>query len=205
MLVLSPRMGKLTQRIGPRIPMTSVRLVVAGGVFLLVRADPGHSYASGVLPGVVVFGLGLAITVGPLTGTVLAAVDQRHVGAASGVNNAASRVAGLVTVAVLPEVTHMGASLTRTSVSAGYHGAMVISAVIAAVGGAIAFVTIRSAVDVTPTALPALHTLPRPRAGPTPPTQGRPDRSVAPRQEDDPARRGSPRGRRGARRSGRAG
>ena len=126
MLALSPRMGQLSQRIGPRVPMTLGPLVVAGGVLLLVRAVPGHSYPSGVLPGVVVFGLGLAITVGPLTGTVLAAVDQRHVGAASGVNNAASRVAGLVTVALLPEVTHMGSSLTRASVSAGYHGAMVI-------------------------------------------------------------------------------
>ncbi|MGH8996142.1 MAG: MFS transporter [Acidimicrobiales bacterium] len=157
MLALSPRMGQLAQRIGPRLPMTLGPLVVAGGTLLLVRAVPGHSYASGVLPGVVVFGLGLAITVGPLTGTVLAAVDQRHVGAASGVNNAASRVAGLITVAVLPEVTHMGAGLTRASVSAGYHGAMVISGVIAAVGGAIAFVTIRSAVGVMPTAQPALQ------------------------------------------------
>lgn len=157
MLLLSPRMGALTQRIGPRGPMTLGPLVVAAGTFLLVRAIPGASYASGVLPGVVVFGLGLVITVGPLTGTVLAAVDERHVGAASGVNNAASRVAGLVAVALLPEVTHMGRSLTKASVSAGYHEAMVISAVIAAVGGAVAFVTIRSSVEVAPTVPSALQ------------------------------------------------
>jgi len=157
MLFLSPRMGKLTQRIGPRIPMTIGPLVVGAGALLLVRATPGASYVSGVLPGVFVFGLGLSITVGPLTGTVLASVDQRHVGAASGVNNAVSRVAGLVTVALLPEVTHMGTSLTRRSVSAGYHEAMVLSAIIAAVGGLIAFLTVRSAVDVLPTVQSALQ------------------------------------------------
>jgi len=157
MLVLSPRMGQLTQRIGPRVPMTVGPLVVGVGALLLVRAIPGSSYASGVLPGVIVFGLGLAITVGPLTGTVLAAVDQRHVGAASGVNNAVARAAGLVAVALLPEVTHMGTSLTRRSVSAGYHEAMVLSAIIAAVGGLIAFVTVRSAVGVLPTVPSALQ------------------------------------------------
>jgi MFS family permease len=151
MLVLSPRMGQLTQRIGPRIPMTLGPLVVALGTLLLVRATPGHSYLSGVFPGVVVFGLGLAITVGPLTGTVLAAVDPRHVGAASGVNNSVSRVAGLLAVALLPEVTHMGAALDRTSVAAGFHEAMVISALAAAVGAVIAFLTIRSSVEVLPT------------------------------------------------------
>jgi fucose permease len=157
MLVLSPRMGQLSQRIGPRIPMTVGPLIVAMGTFLLVRATPGHSYIDGVLPGVFVFGLGLAITVGPLTGTVLASVDQRHVGIASGVNNAASRVAGLVTVALLPEITHMGAGLTRRGVSAGFHEAMVVSAVIAAIGGLIAFVTIHSTVAVVPTIQSALQ------------------------------------------------
>jgi EmrB/QacA subfamily drug resistance transporter len=156
MLVLSPRIGALTQRIGPRIPMTAGPLIVGAGALLLVRATPGSSYPSGVLPGVLVFGFGLAITVGPLTGTVLAAVDQRHVGVASGVNNAASRVAGLITVAVLPAVTHMGRGLTHASVLAGYHEAVVISAVIAAGGGAISFFTIRTAVPVLPTVQSAL-------------------------------------------------
>jgi Na+/melibiose symporter-like transporter len=157
MLVLSPRMGQLTGRIGPRIPMTLGPLVVALGTLLLVRATPGNSYVAGVFPGVFVFGLGLAITVGPLTGTVLAAVEERHVGAASGVNNSASRIAGLVSVALLPEVTHMGRGLTKMSVSAGYHEAMVISAVIAAVGGLIGWLTIRSSVEVQPTVQSALQ------------------------------------------------
>lgn len=157
MLVLSPRMSQLSQTIGPRIPMTLGPLVVAAGTLLLVRATPGHSYVDGVFPGVFVFGLGLAITVGPLTGTVLASVDQRHVGVASGVNNSASRVAGLITVALLPEITHMGSRLTARGVSGGYREAMVVSAAIAAVGGAIAFLTIHSAVEVAPTIQAALQ------------------------------------------------
>jgi EmrB/QacA subfamily drug resistance transporter len=157
MLVLSPRMGQLTQRIGPRIPMTVGPLVVAAGTLLLVRATPGHTYIDGVFPGVFVFGIGLAITVGPLTGTVLASVDQRHVGVASGVNNAAARVAGLITVALLPEITHMGKGLTHASVSAGYHEAMVVSAAIAAVGGLIALLTIHSSVEIVSTIQPALQ------------------------------------------------
>ena len=157
MLVLSPRMGQLSQAIGPRIPMTLGPLVVAAGTLLLVRPTPGHSYVDGVFPGVVVFGLGLAITVGPLTGTVLASVDQRHVGVASGVNNSASRVAGLITVALLPVITHMGVGLTARGISGGYREAMVVSAAMAAVGGAIAFFTIHSALEVAPTIQSALQ------------------------------------------------
>jgi len=157
MLVLSPRAGQLTQRIGPRIPMTLGPLVVAAGTLLLARATPGHSYVDGVLPGVVLFGLGLSLTVGPLTGTVLAAVDQRHVGVASGVNNAASRGAGLVVVALLPAATGMGRALTRASVSGGYREAMVVCAAMAAAGGLVALATIRSAVGVAPTVPSALH------------------------------------------------
>lgn len=155
MLVLSPRMGQLSQRIGPRLPMTVGPLVVAAGTLLLALATPGHSYVRGVLPGVVTFGLGLSITVGPLTGTVLAAVEERHVGVASGVNNAVSRVAGLIAVAVLPVVTHMGSRLDRGGVAHGYREAMVLSAVVAAAGGIVAAATIRSAVGVAPTLHPA--------------------------------------------------
>jgi EmrB/QacA subfamily drug resistance transporter len=157
MVLLSGPMSQLAQRIGPRLPMTVGPLGVAAGTFLLVRATPGSSYLAGVLPGVVVFGLGLAVTVGPLTGTVLAAVDQRHAGAASGVNNSVARVAGLVMVAVLPVVTHMGTGLTRASIAAGYHEAVVVSAVLAAAGALVAFLTVRAAAPVRPTVASALH------------------------------------------------
>ena len=70
----------------------------------MTRIDPGDSYLSGVLPAVIVFGLGLTLVVAPVTATVLAAADERHSGIASGVNNAVARVAGLLAVAVLPVV-----------------------------------------------------------------------------------------------------
>ncbi|HUF84957.1 MAG TPA: DHA2 family efflux MFS transporter permease subunit, partial [Acidimicrobiia bacterium] len=94
MLLLSARAGRIAQQIGPRLPMTIGPLVVAAGFLLLSGLGPGDSYATGVFPGVTVLGLGLAVTVAPLTAAVLAAVDDHHVGVASGVNNAVARVAG---------------------------------------------------------------------------------------------------------------
>jgi EmrB/QacA subfamily drug resistance transporter len=102
MLLLSARMGALGQRIGPRLPMTVGPLLCAVGVALLTGVGKGTTYVVGVLPAMLVFGLGLSITVAPLTATVLAAASDRHAGLASGVNNAVARVAGLLAVAVLP-------------------------------------------------------------------------------------------------------
>ena len=102
MLLLSARSGALAQRIGARIPLTVGPLVIALGLLLMTRIDPGDSYVSSVLPAVIVFGLGLTLVVAPVTATVLAAADERHAGIASGINNAVSRVGGLLAVAVLP-------------------------------------------------------------------------------------------------------
>ena len=104
MLALSSRAGALSQRIGPRLPMTLGPLICAGGVLLLRRIGPGASYLVDVLPGALVFGLGLSLTVAPLTATALAAAATRYSGLASGVNNAVARAAGLLAVAVLPVV-----------------------------------------------------------------------------------------------------
>ena len=101
MLVLSPRAGALAQRIGPRLPLTLGPILIAVGMLLMRRIDPGDSYLGAVLPAVVVFGLGLSLVVAPVTATVLAAADERHAGVASGVNNAVARTAGLVAVAAL--------------------------------------------------------------------------------------------------------
>jgi EmrB/QacA subfamily drug resistance transporter len=104
LFALSPRFGRLASSTGPRLPM-SVGPVTAGiGLFLLTRVDSGAAYAADVLPGVLVFGLGLAATVAPLTATVLDSVDERHVGVASGANNGIARVAGLLAIAVLGAV-----------------------------------------------------------------------------------------------------
>lgn len=91
MLLLSPAMGGLAQRAGPRVPMSVGPVVAGAGLALMARVTPGANYVADVLPAVVVFGLGLSLTVAPLTSTVLSAVTEDHVGAASGVNNAIAR------------------------------------------------------------------------------------------------------------------
>jgi len=143
MLLLSARAGRLAQRIGPRLPMTVGPMIVAGGFLLLGGLGPGDSYATSVLPGVVVLGLGLAATVAPLTAAVLAAVDENHVGVGSGVNNAVARVAGLLSVAVLPVAVGLTKADTNAAFSDGVDRAVIVSAVLAVVGGVTAAITIR--------------------------------------------------------------
>jgi len=148
MLLLSARSGALAQRIGARIPLTVGPLVIAVGLLLMTRIDPGDSYVSSVLPAVIVFGLGLTLVVAPVTATVLAAADAKHAGIASGINNAVSRVAGLLAVAVLPLI----AGLTGDSfydpakMADGFHVAMIACAGLAAAGGILAWLTISSEV-----------------------------------------------------------
>ncbi len=99
----SPRAGALASRVGPRLPMTAGPLIAAAGVALTARIDERHaSYPLYVLPGMVLFGAGLALLVAPLTTTVMASAPADDVGIASGVNNAVSRAAALLAVAVLP-------------------------------------------------------------------------------------------------------
>jgi EmrB/QacA subfamily drug resistance transporter len=104
LFVLSPRFGRIASGVGPRAPMCVGPIVAGVGLLLLLRAGAAPDYIADVLPGVVVFGLGLAATVAPLTATVLDSVEERHVGIASGVNNGVSRVAGLLAIAVLGAV-----------------------------------------------------------------------------------------------------
>jgi MFS family permease len=110
MLVLSARTGGLAQRVGPRWPMTAGITGCAIGMALMARIGPHASYVADVLPAVVVYGLGLSLTVAPLTATVLASADVRHAGVASGVNNAVARAAGLVAVAAIPAAVGLGAA-----------------------------------------------------------------------------------------------
>lgn len=144
MLVLSPQAGKLSSRIGPRLPMTVGPLVIAAGLLLMTRVEPGATYLTSVLPAVVVFALGLSATVAPLTATALAAVDEEHAGLASGVNNLAARVAQLLAVALLPFAAGLSGAgaLQPAELTDGFHTAMVIAAGITLVGAAIAFLTV---------------------------------------------------------------
>jgi EmrB/QacA subfamily drug resistance transporter len=104
MFVLSRRFGRLADRLGPRAFMTVGPLVAAAGLLLLSRTGPAARYLTQILPGVLVFGLGLAATVAPLTAAVLSSVESGHSGVASGVNNAVARVASLVAIAAIGAV-----------------------------------------------------------------------------------------------------
>ncbi len=155
MLTLSARTARLGQRIGPRWPMTFGPMVIAGGLFLLSRLRPGDSYASGVLPGVVVVGLGLAFTVPPLTAAVMGAVEERHVGVGSAVNNAVARVGTLLSVAVLPLAAGLGGLAPGDPrYRDGLSRALVLSAGLCVAGGVVAFVTVRRSAAVTPITQP---------------------------------------------------
>jgi hypothetical protein len=123
LFMLSPRWGRLASGTGPRLPMSAGPIVGGIGLLLLLRVDSGADYLADVLPGIVVFGLGLSATVAPLTATVLDSVEERHVGIASGVNNGVSRVAGLLAIAVLGAVisasfgSHMDSGLEHRALS----------------------------------------------------------------------------------------
>jgi EmrB/QacA subfamily drug resistance transporter len=112
--LLSRRAGRLAERTGPRAPLVWGPVATAAGFAMLGLADPhAGTYWTGVLPGMLVVGLGMTAVVAPLTTTVMEAVDERHAGTASGINNAAARIAGLLAVAVLGAfaVTAFGAAL----------------------------------------------------------------------------------------------
>jgi EmrB/QacA subfamily drug resistance transporter len=104
MFFLSPRFGRIASGTGPRLPMSVGPIVGGIGLLMLLRVGSDPSYVADVLPGLLVFGIGLSATVAPLTATVLDSVDEHHVGIASGVNNGVSRVAGLLAIAVLGAV-----------------------------------------------------------------------------------------------------
>ncbi len=110
--LLSRRFGALADRIGPHIFMSAGPIVAGVGLLLLVRTDADANYWTQILPGISIFGLGLAATVAPLTATVLGAVEPGHSGVASGINNAVARIAGLLAIAALGAVVS-GAFVNR--------------------------------------------------------------------------------------------
>ncbi len=150
LLVISPRAGKLASRIGPRVPLTVGPLVAASGVALLARIGTGSSYVLDILPPLVLFGLGMSITVAPLTATVMGSVESRHAGMASAVNNAVARTAGLVAVAVLPPIAGLSgtAYLNPDVFSAGFSKAMLIAAGLTALGGVLGWITLKEGAPV---------------------------------------------------------
>ncbi|HUC27692.1 MAG TPA: MFS transporter [Streptosporangiaceae bacterium] len=156
MLALSARSGSLAQRYGPRWLMTVGITGTAIGMALMTRVGPGASYVSDVLPAVVIFGLGLTMTVAPLTATVLASADVRHAGVASGVNNAVARAASLVAVAALPAAVGLGAASYHhpASFNHGFHLATTICAVVLLIAAVLAATLINNDV-LRPAGVPA--------------------------------------------------
>jgi MFS family permease len=104
MFALSKRAGRLADRVGPRLFMGFGPLVSALGLGLMLRIDAHLNYFTDLLPALLIFSLGLAATVAPLTATVLADADESNAGIASGVNNAIARIAGLLAVAAIGAV-----------------------------------------------------------------------------------------------------
>ena len=146
MLVFSARSGQLATRIGPRLQMSVGPLVVGAGLAFLVRAGDHANYLTQVFPAVVVFGIGLAITVAPLTSTAMAAAPAEHSGVASAVNNVVARAAGLLAVAVLPLLAGItgGAALQPHRFEAGFKTAVLIAGAMCVAGGVLAVLTIRN-------------------------------------------------------------
>ncbi|HET9725531.1 MAG TPA: MFS transporter [Gemmatimonadales bacterium] len=144
MLTLSPVAGRMAARFGPRIPMAAGAAIAGGGMLLFARVQPGSSYLGAVLPAAMVFGLGLTCMVAPLTAAVLAAVDEREAGVASGINNAAARLAGLLAAAALPLAAGLAGitQLEGRAFAAGYGRAMWICAGLCAAGALVALLTI---------------------------------------------------------------
>ncbi len=113
MFLFSARIGALADRRGPRLFLTAGPLVVAGGLLLMLRFDTSVSFAGDVIPAMLLFSIGIALTVAPLTATVLADADETDAGIASAVNNAIARVAALVAIAAIGAVvaSHYSAAL----------------------------------------------------------------------------------------------
>ena len=145
MAAFSARSGALAQRIGPRPQMTVGPLLVAAGLLLYTRVQPGGSYLAVVLPGAVVFGIGVTLLVAPLTATVLAAVDNHQAGIASGVNNAVARLASLLAIAILPGLAGITAAEPGVGFGPGFATALQLAAGLCVLGSIVAFATIRTA------------------------------------------------------------
>jgi predicted MFS family arabinose efflux permease len=134
MTSISPTMGGLAARLGPRIPLTAGPLVVAAGMVASLMMEPDSSYWVGAFPTVLVMAIGMTIAVAPLTSSVLGSVEEQHVAMASGFNSAVARTGGLIATALLGAVL----ASNGEKLFAGFHVAMLVSAAVAAVSSLVA-------------------------------------------------------------------
>ena len=134
MAALSPTMGGLATRIGPRIPLTLGPIVVAAGMLLAWIVEQDGSYWTGLFPMILLLAFGMTIAVAPLTSSVLGSVEEQHVAMASGFNSAVARTGALIATALLGAV--LGSQ--GEPLFAGFHVAMTVSAAVAAIAGLVA-------------------------------------------------------------------
>ncbi|GAB2850262.1 MFS transporter [Microbacterium insulae] len=138
LILLSSRVGGLSGRFGPRFFMTVGPITMGIGALLLLTVGTDFSYWWQVLPSMIVMGLGLALTVAPLTSAILGAIGPERSGIASAVNNAVARVAGLIAIALV--ATIVGGTLDLD----GFHRAAIVTAALMIVGGVASFLGIRN-------------------------------------------------------------
>jgi predicted MFS family arabinose efflux permease len=146
MFFLSRRFGALADRYGPRLFMGAGPVVAAVGILFLLGTGLHTSYVTDVLPAMLVFAFGLALTVAPLVATVLADADERDAGIASAINNAVARVAGLIGVSLLGVVvakTLVGDTFAPNEESVrAFHQVVLVCAALVAAGGVVGAVGI---------------------------------------------------------------
>jgi EmrB/QacA subfamily drug resistance transporter len=168
-LAVSPLAGALASHVGPRWPMVTGIVIVAAGFLWLSRVHAGVSYVEAILPSALLWGLGSGLAVTPLTAAVLAAVKDRDLGEASAVNDAASRLGGVVAIAVVPALIGAGGAGLTHALAHGYQPAMAALAGLCAAAALVTglFVT-NDRVDAPRVAPPAPHhgcALPMERGG----------------------------------------
>jgi EmrB/QacA subfamily drug resistance transporter len=144
-LCLSRLSARASQRLGPTIQMTLGPLLCAGAALGASHISPGARFLTDVLPAVLLFGLGLATFVAPLTSTALSSIPSQHAGVASGVNNAVARTGSLVAIAAVPALTGIANAgiADADAFSAGFRSSMSICAALFIIGGLIALTSIR--------------------------------------------------------------
>lgn len=138
MILLSSRFGALAGKYGPRLFMTTGPIIAGIGFLTMLRVDANVSYVSELLPGILLFGLGLSMTVAPLTAAVLGDIDPKHAGIGSAVNNAVARIAGLLATAAVGVI--VGAQLDVS----GFHKGVVFMSALLITGGIISCIGIRN-------------------------------------------------------------
>ena len=138
MILLSSRFGILAGKYGPRLFMTVGPIIAGIGTLLLLFVKIPTDYWTQLLPGIVLFGIGLSITVAPLTSAVLGSIASSQAGIGSSINNAVSRIAGLVSIAMV------GLFIGSTIDLNGFHTGIFLCAVLLIIGGCIAAIGIQN-------------------------------------------------------------